>query len=115
MPKAPNYTPEMTAIMIEEYTAAETDEARAAVVEDLAARFEKKLASIRQKLSREGVYVKATRVAKDSQPSVTKAKLVSAIADRIGVPAETFESLEKATKPVLQKILAALPLDETEE
>ncbi len=104
--KAQTYTDDQVSKMVADYTAVDTDEARAEVVDSLASEFGKSIASIRSKLVREGVYVKKTRTTKSGEPVVSKADLVEQIAEAMGEDAEVMESLEKATKVVLQKILA---------
>ena len=66
MAKTVNYTPEMTASIVEAYTsvADTTDERRAEMVRELADRFGKSDRSIRQKLVREGVYVAKSATSK---------------------------------------------------
>ena len=94
-----NYTAEQTAALVSGYQAGAT-------VEALATQLGKSTRSIVAKLSREGVYQaksKSTGVAR-----VKKAELVDAIANRIGVAPETFDSLEKANHEVLEAILANL-------
>lgn len=104
MAKTVNYTDEMTTELVAAYTAADSDEARASVVATYAEKFEKKVQSIRQKLSREGVYVKKARTTKNGEEIVKKEDLVSRIAEAMGVEAEAFESLAKANKNVLLKL-----------
>jgi len=100
------YTPEVTEVLVREYSAAESAEARQAVLEKFAEELEVKVASVRAKLVREGVYVKAEK----SRKSVaTKAELVGLLAERLEVSEEALESLEKATKSALTKVLAGLP------
>ena len=106
--KAQTYTEDQVSKMVAEYTAVETDEARAEVVDTLAEEFGKSVASVRSKLVREGVYVKKARTTKSGEAVVSKADLVQQIADALGKDAESFDSLEKATKRVLQDILAAV-------
>ena len=94
-----NYTPEQTAQLVANYKAGES-------VEQLATMFGKTTRSVVAKLSREGVYQaksKASGVAR-----VKKADLVDAIANRIGVAPEVFDSLEKANHEVLEAILQNL-------
>lgn len=114
MAKAENYTPEMEMEMRAAYVAADSDEARAAVVEELAEKFGRKLQSIRQKLVRMGVYVKKGYVGKNGEKPETKEAIVSRIAGAVGVNVETFESLTKANKTVLEKLADALGADEAE-
>lgn len=106
--KAQTYTEDQVSKMVSDYSAADTDQARAEVVDSLAEEFGKSVASIRSKLVREGVYVKKERTTKTGQPVVSKAELVQHIADAMGEDVEVIESLEKATKVTLQKVLAAV-------
>ena len=94
-----NYTAEQTTQLVAGYQAGET-------VEQLAEALGKTVRSVVAKLSREGVYVaktKATGVAR-----VKKAELVDILAAKCGVPAEVFESLEKANHDVLEQLVARL-------
>jgi hypothetical protein len=100
------YTPEVTARLVAEYTGAETQEAREAVVEAFAQELEVKVASVRAKLVREEVYIAKVR---ETKRSATKAEMVAEIAARIGKSAEALESLEKATATSLKALLKALP------
>jgi len=107
--KAPNYTPEQTAELVAAYQAAEGYEAKAAVVTAFAEKFGRSIASIRQKLVREGVYQKKEYQTKRGERPVKKEKL----ADKIGqlVPSLSegeLSSLTKANKSALNKILTAL-------
>jgi len=62
--KAANYTEQQVETMHDEYTAAETADQRAAVVADIAERFQKSTRSIISKMSREGFYIKKVAVSK---------------------------------------------------
>jgi hypothetical protein len=100
--KVPNYTAEQTAELVAGYTA---DKSRA-TVEAFAAKFGKNVKSIIAKLSKEGVYVAKVYTTKTGEPSIKK----DAHADAIGLianltEAET-ESLTKANKTALVKIMA---------
>jgi hypothetical protein len=103
-----NYTPEMEAEMKEAYKAAWGDAERAEVVGAMAAKFGKSLQSIRSKMSRSGYYKKPERVTKAGGVVIKKAELVDKIAEKLNVPAERIESLEKATKDVLSLVLENL-------
>jgi transposase-like protein len=93
-----NYTPEQTAALVSGYKAG-------ASVEALATQLGKSTRSIVAKLSREGVYQAKSKA---TVARVKKADLVDAIANRIGVAPEVFDSLEKANHEVLEAILANL-------
>ena len=105
-----NYSEDQTVALVSGYTLVkDADQAtRDATVAEFAEAFGKTVASIRAKLSRENVYVAKTRVTKTGDAIVRKADLVNQIADAIDEDAEVIESLEKATKVTLQKILAAV-------
>ena len=102
MSKTVNYTDEMTTDLVTAYTAADSDEARASVVNAYAEKFGKKVQSVRQKLSREGVYVKKARTTKAGAVVESKDDIVTEIAGIINEPVENIESLAKANKDVLQ-------------
>ena len=110
--KAVNYTPEMTAAIVEAYKANATKE----TVATLATKFGKTSRSIVAKLSREGVYKKAEYIAKNGAKPETKEAKVEKIAVALGVAAEKLGGLEAATKVALDLILAAVtPKAETPE
>ncbi len=100
--KQPNYTEEMTTELVEAYTSAESDEERVDVINTFSADFGKSPASIRQKLVRENVYVKPEKAEAGKKGGEKKADLVMQIAHACGTSAEVFDSLEKATFPVLR-------------
>jgi len=105
--KTVNYTDEMVAELRKGYDGTASDEDRKAQVAALAAKLGKKEASIRAKLTREGIYVALAKAPKGKAP-VRKAALVQAIADAIEADVDVVGSLEKATKVALEKVLAAL-------
>jgi|TARA_Y100001938_G_scaffold136551_1_gene199600 Zn-dependent M32 family carboxypeptidase len=88
-----NYTDEMVATMIDQYTATPTR----ATVDALADEFGKTARSIIAKLSREGVYVAQPKTTKSGTPIVRKAEIVARIAGQLGVELEA-PSLVKASK-----------------
>ena len=88
-----NYTDEMVATMIDQYTATPTR----ATVDALADEFGKTARSIIAKLSREGVYVAQPKVTKAGAPIVRKADIVADIASVLGVELEA-PTLVKASK-----------------
>ena len=101
MAKTVNYTPEMTEEIVSAYKAAEGYDARAEVIANMAERFGKCIASVRQKLTREGVYEKKEYVGKDGAKAETKEEIVNRIAEMVGVEAEAADSLAKANKRIL--------------
>lgn len=102
--KVPNYTPEQTAEMRSAYTANPTKETVAA----LAKKFGKAEKSVIAKLSREGVYKKATYTTKNGETPVKKEDMAAKIGEVLGMTAEQAESLTKANKTVLKKVAEAL-------
>jgi hypothetical protein len=99
---------QVVAEMVASYTEAETDEARAEVVKDLAEKLGKTVQSVRAKLVREGVYKAKERKTKTGEPVVSKEKLVQEIEKAMGLEVGDLESLEKATKRVLKLVLDAV-------
>lgn len=104
----------VVADMVERYTSAEdTDEARAAVVTELANELGKSKASVRSKLVRENVYVAKVRAPKGGKVE-KKGEIVDRIVAELAASFATTvsegeaESLEKANKTVLRKIESAL-------
>lgn len=70
MAKIANYTPEMTAQIVEQYQAGTS-------VEDLAASIEKSVRSVRSKLVREGVYVAQPKATARKSDEPTKKELLN--------------------------------------
>jgi molybdopterin converting factor small subunit len=97
--KTVNYTPEMTATVVEGFKAGKT-------VEALATEVGRTVRSVIAKLSKEGVYKGKEKVA--GKREMLKAEMVAAISTEIGVAEEVLESLEKATGPALMAVLKAL-------
>jgi len=106
MAKTVNYTPETTAAIVEAYTAADSEDARKAVVMEMSERFNKTPASVRSKLVKEKVYIAATRPGKKG--GVKKADVVDAIALMVPMATNDAESLTKATMRALAAIAIAL-------
>lgn len=105
--KAVNYTDEAVARLHEVYDGAEAEDVRDKQVAQLAEELGKSAASIRAKLTREGVYVAKSK-APAGKAGVRKSDLVSEIANKLGVDEDVVGSLEKATKVTLTKIVEAL-------
>lgn len=105
--KVVNYTDEMVARLHAVYDGNANDEARKAQVAELAAELGKSEASVRAKLTSEGIYVPYSK-APAGKNTVRKAALVAAIADKLNVHVEAVESLEKANKVALAMIYKAL-------
>ena len=70
MAKAINYTPELTAQIVDQYQGGIS-------VEDIAASIEKSVRSVRSKLVREGVYVSQPKVATRKSDEPTKKELLN--------------------------------------
>jgi len=101
MANAKNYTEEM----VNEMTAAYTENPTRETVDALAEQFGKTTRSIIAKLSREGVYVAQPRTTKSGEPVVSKAELVSTIAAHFDIEIPT---LVKAGKQDLQRLVDAI-------
>jgi transposase-like protein len=97
--KTQTYTPEQTAKMVADYESGST-------VEQIANTVGKSVRSVVAKLAREGVYQAKAKTAGNTR--VRKAELVDMIAGSLGVPAETVESLEKATHEALELVVQRL-------
>lgn len=105
--KAPNYSAEATARLHEVYDPTDTEENRKAQIAALAVELGKKEASVRAKLTSEGIYVPLEKAAAKA-PVVRKAELVSRIAEAMGEDEDVVGSLENATKVTLERVLKAL-------
>jgi len=103
-PKAVNYTPEQTAGMVAAYLADKSESTVAA----LAASMGKTVRSVVAKLSREKVYVAKTYTTKTGEKAVKKDATADAIGAVVELTESEIESLTKANKTALVKILAAL-------
>lgn len=102
--KAVNYTAEQTAAMVQQYTAAPTAETVASMAEAMG----KSVRSIVAKLTREGVYKKKEYTTKKGEAPVTKEELASKLAELCGLSEAEADSMAKANKTGLQKIIAKL-------
>ncbi len=105
MPKTVNYTAENVAKMREVYCAADGEKERDAAIVTLATDLGKTVASIRSKLSFEGVYIaKAKPESKSTR--TTKADLMADIADNAQHPNDAFfDSLSGANRDVLRWVI----------
>ena len=99
--KIVNYTPEMTAKMLEAYASGVT-------VESIAENMGKTVRSVVAKLSREGVYKKKEYVTKTGEKPVSKDIHAETIGNLVGLSEGEVDSLTKANKSALVKILEAL-------
>lgn len=102
--KAVNYTEEQTANMEKAYTESPTSE----TVNALAVSMGKSARSIIAKLSRMGIYKKAEYVSKTGATPVKKESLADKIAAVVGLNEADADSLTKANKTALAKILEKL-------
>jgi predicted transcriptional regulator len=96
--KAANYTVEQTAQLVADYVAGVS-------VESLAVSMGKSVRSIVAKLSREGVYKAKERVSKTGEAVVKKDALSDQLAVLCGLSESEADSLTKANKTALAKIL----------
>jgi len=102
------YTEEVCADMREQYTAEEGDEGRKVVVSAFANRLGVNVASVRAKMVREGYYVAKTPTDKNGEKTETKEEIVTTIETIMGVNPDSLPGLEKANKPTLKAVRAAL-------
>lgn len=116
--KVENYTTEMTEELKKAFDGVTTHEAAKAVVEMLAAKWNKAVKSIIAKASREGVYIKAAYVNKKGVQPVAKETLADGIGRILGLSEPDVSSLTKSNKRALQTIFDALansrPIDGNE-
>lgn len=96
--KAVNYTPEQTSKMVSDYTSGVT-------VEAIALELGKSVRSIVAKLSREKVYKAKTYTSKTGEAVVKKDELADKMAEVFGLTEAEADSLTKANKTALKKIL----------
>lgn len=101
--KTVNYTPEMTAKMVEAYTGGVT-------VEQIAEDLGKTVRSVVAKLSREGVYQKKVYTTKTGERPQKKDEAADKIGVLVGLSEGEVDSLTKANKTALVKILEKLSL-----
>ena len=102
--KIVNYTEAQTAQMVQAYQAEPTRE----TVNTLAVEFGKSVRSIVAKLSREGVYQKPEPVSKTGEPVTRKDDLADRLAEVCGLTEAEADSLTKASKSALLKVLAKI-------
>jgi hypothetical protein len=96
--KTVNYTVEQTSAIVADYTAGVS-------VDVIAAKVGKSVRSIVAKLSREGVYKAKERVSKTGAAIVKKDMIVDAMQVQFGLTDAEADSLTKANKTALVKIL----------
>jgi hypothetical protein len=105
--KTVNYSDEAVARLQEVYDGGSSVEERDVQIAQLAEELGKSAPSIRAKLTHLGVYVPKNEVPA-GKGGPTKAVIVTAIADALEVQEEVIESLEKANKQTLLRVLRAL-------
>ena len=96
--KAVNYTPEQTASLLADYAAGVS-------VESMAKAMGKTVRSVVAKLSREGVYKKKEYKTKTGETVIKKDALADKMAEVFGLTEAEADSLTKANKTALKKIL----------
>ena len=102
--KTINYTPELTKTIVESYETSPCIE----TVRNLAEIHGKTVKSIIGKLSREGVYKKATYTTKTGAKPITKTEIVAQIVDKLDLDVDAVAGLEKAPKSALVTIRDAI-------
>jgi hypothetical protein len=96
--KAPNYTAEMTAQIVDQYQAG-------VAVEDIAASIEKSVRSVRSKLVREGVYVAAPKAKARKSDEPTKKELINHLE---GIAPFAVDGFMGATKEAINELIKHL-------
>ena len=99
-----NYTPEVTQEIVDSYETAPNMD----TVRKLAEIYGKTTKSIIGKLSREGVYQKASYVTKTGAKPITKAEIVAQITDKLDLDEQAVAGLEKAPKSALVAVRDAV-------
>ena len=89
-----NYTPEMTQLIVEDYT-------NGVSVEDIAAKVVKSVRSVRSKLVREGVYVAKPKVVSRKVEGPTKKELLV----ELSTTGYDVSGLEGATKDAIARLM----------
>lgn len=100
--KTVNYTAEQTAVLVSRYVDEKVS------IEALATEFGKSARSIIAKLSREGCYKAKERVSKTGEAIVKKDALCDELAKLVGLSEAEADSLSKANKTALQKLIKAV-------
>lgn len=103
-----NYTAEQTLAIVADYQAGVT-------VEQIALSVGKSVRSIVAKLSREGVYQKKERLTKAGEPVIKKDALADQLAMLAGLTEAEADSMSKANKTALAKILNAIKASKLSE
>lgn len=106
--KTVNYTAEQEAVIAATAGKAENGMLNAAAAEMLAADFGKTVKSVVAKLSRMGVYQKKVYTTKTGDAVVKKDSLADKLAEIVGLSEAEADSLTKANKTALAKIIAKL-------
>lgn len=103
--KVPNYSDGQVAILHTAWAKAPTAE----TLEAMAQQFGKSIASVRQRLVRDGLYSKAPSTDKRGEPVIKKEDLANQIAEYLpGVDAESAGSLAKVNKGILRALVTVL-------
>ena len=106
-----NYNEEVTTHIVNEYNKEPSTE----TVQKLSEELGKSTKSIIGKLSREGVYQRATYKNKTGELPVTKVELVNNIAENLGIEVENLLGLEKAPKATLKYLDLATGIEGIQE
>ena len=99
-----NYAPEVTQAIVTAYPNAPD----MSTVRALAESYGKTTKSIIGKLSREGVYQKASYTTKTGNKPITKAEIVAQITDQLDLDSQSVAGLEKAPKAALVAVRDAV-------
>ena len=108
--KIPTYSPEQTVELVEAYKA----DASETTVQTYAEKFGKSVRSIVAKLSREGVYKRKEYVSKTGEKPVKKEEMADEFQQIFGLTESEADSITKANKTALKKILDFVRVDPQE-
>jgi hypothetical protein len=102
--KTVNYTPEMTAAVIEGFKEGKT-------VEAIALEVGKTVRSVIAKLSKEGVYTAKAKENTSKRKAETKAAMLAKVEAAAGVAPGTFATFEKGSAPAVKALMEAFASD----
>jgi Tfp pilus assembly protein PilP len=106
--KTVNYTPEMEQVLRDVYDVTADEATRSDQINEIVEKVGRNRRSVIAKLSRMNLYVKKEYKNKRGEKPVSKGTLVAFIAKECGATEDQFDSLSKATKPVLATVASVL-------
>lgn len=109
--KTVNYTDEQVSALKAAYVAAESYDEQQDVLKTFHEEWGKSVASLRAKLTREGVYKKKEYTNKQGGKSIRKAQKVVWLATALNTTAENVDDLEKLTHKTLDMLISKFNLE----